>query len=155
MSSRPLNIAVVGAGPAAYSPQTSSRGNRSTPGSTCSSASQCRSDLSDTASPPDHPRIKAIIDSLHNVLDRRDIRLVAGIEVGTHIGIHELQSAYDAVILTTGANDDAPLPIPGIDLPGSFGLPGSCFGTSAPRRPTEWDLNSTELRARRSRRGRG
>lgn len=70
---------------------------------------------------PDHPRIKAIIDSLHRVLDRGDIRLVAGVEVGSDITVGDLRDAYDAVVFTTGADRDAPLPIPGIDLPGSFG----------------------------------
>ncbi len=121
MSSRPLSIAVVGAGPAGvFTADILTRQSIPT-----------RVDLFERLPvpfglvrygvAPDHPRIRAIIDSLHQVLDRGDIRLVAGIEIGTDLTLDQLRNAYDAVVLTTGANDDAPLPIPGIDLPGSFG----------------------------------
>lgn len=77
---------------------------------------------------PDHPRIKGIVASLHEMLDasaegaeRRTIRFIGNVEVGKDIGLDELRERYHAVILATGAIRDAALDIPGIDLPGSYG----------------------------------
>ena len=70
---------------------------------------------------PDHPRIKQIIVALHKILERGDIRLLANVDVGTDVSLEELRRFYDAVIFSTGAVRDATLPIPGIDLPGSYG----------------------------------
>ncbi|WP_230976433.1 MULTISPECIES: FAD-dependent oxidoreductase [Georgenia] len=70
---------------------------------------------------PDHPRIKQIIVALQKILARGDIRLVGNVDVGTDVSMEELRRHYDAVIISTGADKDAPLPIPGIDLPGSYG----------------------------------
>ena len=70
---------------------------------------------------PDHPRIKGIVTSLHEMLDAGTIRLIGNVEVGRDITVDELRARYDAVIFATGALKDAPLDIPGIDLPGSHG----------------------------------
>ena len=50
---------------------------------------------------PDHPRIKQIIVALHKVLDRGDIRLLAGVDYGTDVTLDELRQRYDAVVLAT------------------------------------------------------
>ena len=70
---------------------------------------------------PDHPRIKQIIVALHKVLERGDIRLLANVDYGTDLKLDDLRQFYDAVIFSTGSIRDAALPIPGIDLEGSFG----------------------------------
>jgi ferredoxin--NADP+ reductase len=77
---------------------------------------------------PDHPRIKGIVNSLHEMLDaraegadRRVIRFLGNVEIGRDVSIDELQARYHAVILATGAIRDAALRIPGVDLPGSHG----------------------------------
>jgi len=86
---------------------------------------------------PDHPRIKGIVNSLHEMLDafpaapddasdagaadRRTIRFLGNVEVGRDISLSELHERYHAVILATGAIRDAELRIPGVDLPGSYG----------------------------------
>ncbi|MEI5583914.1 MULTISPECIES: FAD-dependent oxidoreductase [unclassified Agromyces] len=70
---------------------------------------------------PDHPRIKGIVNSLHEMLDEGTIRLTGNVEVGRDVTVDELRERYDAVIFATGALKDAPLDIPGIDLPGSYG----------------------------------
>lgn len=70
---------------------------------------------------PDHPRIRKITEALHGVLSSPRIRLLGNVEVGTDITIEQLRAGYDGVIIATGANADARLDIPGIDLPGSFG----------------------------------
>jgi len=70
---------------------------------------------------PDHPRIKQIIVALHKVLERGDIRLLANVDYGTDLKLDDLRTYYDAVIFSTGSIRDAALPIPGIELEGSFG----------------------------------
>ncbi|GAA2909352.1 ferredoxin--NADP+ reductase [Microbacterium keratanolyticum] len=79
---------------------------------------------------PDHPRIKGIVNSLHEMLDRpsadpaadrRVIRFLGNIEVGRDVSLDELRSRYHAVILATGAVRDAQLDIPGVQLDGSYG----------------------------------
>lgn len=62
---------------------------------------------------PDHPRIKGIITSLHNVMNKPQIRLLANINIGTDITIDELRDYYHAIIFATGATGDRPLTIPG------------------------------------------
>ena len=64
---------------------------------------------------PDHPRIKGIVKSLHNVLDKDNLRLIANVTVGRDITIDELRDYYDAVVLSTGAVRDRELLIPGGD----------------------------------------
>ncbi|WP_119696422.1 FAD-dependent oxidoreductase [Microbacterium halotolerans] len=70
---------------------------------------------------PDHPRIRKITDALHDVLVNPRIRLRCNVEIGVDIEIDDLRAVYDGVIVATGADLDASLDIPGIDLPGSFG----------------------------------
>ena len=70
---------------------------------------------------PDHPRIKQIIVALHKVLERGDVRLLANVEYGVDLKLEDLRQFYDAVIFSTGAICDHVLPIPGIDLPESYG----------------------------------
>lgn len=146
MPHRPLNVAVVGAGPAGVFTADILR----------QQPMETRVDLFERLPvpfglvrygvAPDHPRIRAIIDSLHNVLDRGDIRLVAGVEIGTDVTLRDMQDAYDAVVLTTGANHDAPLPIPGAELPGSFGASRFVSWYDAhPDAPTEWRLDATQV----------
>ena len=124
-NSRPLRVAIVGAGPA---------------GIYCADALM----KSETASQrgvsidlyermpapfglirygvaPDHPRIKGIITALHKVLDKPQVRLLGNIDYGTDITLADLRKHYDAVVFSTGATDDRALKIPGIDLERSYG----------------------------------
>ncbi|KAM9861667.1 FAD-dependent oxidoreductase [Leucobacter sp. BZR 635] len=116
---------------------------------------------------PDHPRIKKIQDSLHEVLDNPRIRLICNVEVGAAGGgapgvgapghgtvgavgptvtIEELREAYDAVVVATGADRDVELGIEGAELPGSFG--GADFVAwydGHPDAPTEWPLQAESV----------
>ena len=102
---------------------------------------------------PDHPRIKGIVNSLHEMLDapsadpgRRSIRFIGNVEVGRDLGIEDLQQRYDAVVLATGAIRDAVLGVPGVDLPGSYGAADfvSWFD-GHPDVPREWPLEAREI----------
>lgn len=95
---------------------------------------------------PDHPRIKGIIQALHKVLDRGDIRFFGNVDYGTDLTVADLRKHYDAVIFATGAIDDAALNIPGIDLEGSFG--GADFVSwydGHPDVPREWPLTAQQV----------
>ncbi|MGO1543931.1 MAG: FAD-dependent oxidoreductase [Gulosibacter sp.] len=70
---------------------------------------------------PDHPRIKGVVSALRNVLDNGGIRVFGNVDFGADITIDDLRERYHAVIFATGAMQDAPLEIPGIDAEGSFG----------------------------------
>ncbi len=95
---------------------------------------------------PDHPRIKKIQDALHEVLEHPGIRLLCNVEVGTDVSMDGLRAAYDAVIVSTGADRDADLGIPGEQLPGSFG--GADFVAwydGHPDAPREWPLDAQSV----------
>ncbi|MEE2523941.1 FAD-dependent oxidoreductase [Pseudarthrobacter sp. J75] len=95
---------------------------------------------------PDHPRIKGIVNALHKVLDRGDIRFLGNVTFGRDLTLTDLREFYDAVIFSTGAVLDADLDIPGIDLQGSFG--GAEFVSwydGHPDVPRDWPLDAREI----------
>lgn len=95
---------------------------------------------------PDHPRIKQIIVALANVLGRGDIRLLANVNIGTDLTLEDLREHYDAVIFATGSFDDADLDIPGIDLEGSFGAADFVsWYDGHPDVPRTWPLTAKEV----------
>ena len=95
---------------------------------------------------PDHPRIKQIIVALYRILQRGDIRLLGNVEVGRDVSIDDLREHYDAVIIATGADRDAPLPIPGIDLPQSYGAADFVsWYDGHPDYPRTWPLEAKEI----------
>ena len=93
---------------------------------------------------PDHPRIKGIVKSLHNVLDKDKLRLIANVTVGRDITIDDLRDYYDAVVISTGAVRDRELLIPGGDK--SIGA-GEFVGfyDGNPHFERDWDLSAKEV----------
>jgi ferredoxin--NADP+ reductase len=95
---------------------------------------------------PDHPRIKGIVNALHKVLDRGDIRFFGNVDYGTDLSLEDLQKHYDAVIFATGAIKDADLNIPGVELEGSFGAADFVsWYDGHPDVPREWPLEAKEI----------
>ena len=95
---------------------------------------------------PDHPRIKQIIVALHKVLERGDIRLLANVDYGVDLTLHGLRQFYDAIIFSTGSIRDAPLAIPGIDLPESYGAADFVsWYDGHPDVPRTWPLEAREV----------
>ncbi len=95
---------------------------------------------------PDHPRIKQIIVALYKILQRGDLRLLGNVEVGRDITMEDLHDHYDAVILATGSDRDAPLNIPGIDLPESYGAADFVsWYDGNPDYPRTWPLEAREV----------
>src|SRR5918996_220320 len=70
---------------------------------------------------PDHQSIKAVYKRYEKVALADNVRFVGNVCVGRDVGIDELRTLYDAIILATGAPDDRPIGIPGDDLPGVIG----------------------------------
>ncbi len=95
---------------------------------------------------PDHPRIKGIINALHKVLDKPQIRLLGNIDYGTDITLADLQHHYDAVIFSTGATDDRGLDIPGVDLERSYGAAQFvAWYDGHPDFPRTWPLDQEKV----------
>ena len=118
---RPLRVAVVGAGPAGiYAAEALTRQD----------AVPVAVDLIDRLPTPfglvrhgiapDHPKMRAIRDTLHRTLDDPLVRFVGNVQIGEDISLEELGKHVDAVIYTYGAALDRHLGIEGEDLPGSL-----------------------------------
>lgn len=119
MSSRPLRIAIVGAGPSGLF------------------AAQALLSLDETAQvhlidrmptpfgllrygvAPDHASIKAIASALGKVLESDRIHFRGMVEFGVDVTREELLASHDAVIYAAGAGDDQRMGLPGEELPGS------------------------------------
>lgn len=145
----PLRVAVIGAGPAgSYAADI-----------LCKADPDATVDIFDRLPTPyglirygvapDHPRIKGIINSLHQVLSNPRIRFFGNVNVGggpesdtaTSISIAELREFYDAIIVATGASHDRHLDLPGIDTPGSHGAADFVsFYDAHPDRDQRWNL---------------
>jgi NADPH-dependent glutamate synthase beta subunit-like oxidoreductase len=117
----PLRIAVVGAGPAGiYAAEALTRQD----------AVPVAVDLIDRLPTPfglvrhgiapDHPKMRAIRDTLHRTLEDPLVRFVGNVDVGVDIPLDELRRHVDAVIYTYGASVDRHLGIEGEELPGSL-----------------------------------
>ena len=149
---RPFRVAVVGSGPAGvYAADILTKSQEVTDGDVQLSIDLFESQpapygLIRYGVAPDHPRIKGIMNALHKVLDRGDIRFFGNVMYGRDLSLAELRSHYDAVIFATGATKDAMLDIPGVDLEGSYG--GADFVSwydGHPDVPREWPLNAKEI----------
>ncbi len=120
-SAHPLRVAVIGAGPA---------GIFAADALTRQSDVPVAIDLIDRLPTPfglvrhgiapDHPKMRAIRDTLHRSLDHPLVRFVGNVEIGTDITLDELRRHVDAVVYTYGAALDRQLGIEGEDLPGSL-----------------------------------
>src|SRR3954466_13937006 len=69
---------------------------------------------------PDHPKMRAIRDTLHHTLDDPRVRFVGNVDVGADIPLDELRAHVDAVIYTYGASVDRHLGVEGEELQGSL-----------------------------------
>lgn len=146
MTTRPLRVAIVGAGPAGiYAADILDK-----------SDTDVSIDLYERMPAPfglirygvapDHPRIKGIVNALHTVLDKPTIRLIGNVDYGTDLKLDELREFYDAVVFSTGADADRALNVPGIDLPGSYGAADFVsWYDGHPDAPREWPLTATSV----------
>ncbi|WAH95981.1 FAD-dependent oxidoreductase [Arthrobacter sp. MMS18-M83] len=151
-SKRPLRVAIVGAGPAGvYAADILTKSSEVKDGDVEVSidlfeAYPAPYGLIRYGVAPDHPRIKGIVNALHKVLDRGDIRFLGNVTYGRDLTLHDFRAFYDAVIFSTGAVKDAELNIPGVELEGSFG--GADFVSWYDGHPDvarEWPLDAKEV----------
>ncbi|WP_426516332.1 FAD-dependent oxidoreductase [Diaminobutyricibacter sp. McL0618] len=95
---------------------------------------------------PDHPRIKGIVTSLHEMLDGGAIRFIGNVEVGADVSVADLRAYYHAVIFATGAIRDADLDIPGVELAGSYGAADFVsWYDGHPDVPRDWTLDAAQV----------
>jgi ferredoxin--NADP+ reductase len=145
-STRPLRVAIVGAGPAGiYAADILSKTDLDVSIDLLERL-PAPFGLVRYGVAPDHPRIKQIIVALHKVLSRGDVRLLANVDYGVDVKLEELRQFYDAVIFSTGAIKDAALAVPGIDLPGSYGAADFVsWYDGHPDVPRTWPLEAKEI----------
>ncbi|ALE07128.1 pyridine nucleotide-disulfide oxidoreductase [Arthrobacter sp. ERGS1:01] len=151
-TSRPFRVAIIGSGPAGvYAADILTKSQEVAGGDVDVSidifeAYPAPYGLIRYGVAPDHPRIKGIVNALHKVLDRGDIRFFGNVTYGRDLSLADLQAHYDAVIFATGAIKDAELNIPGIELDGSYG--GADFVSWYDGHPDvsrEWPLTAKEI----------
>ncbi|NLV78740.1 MAG: FAD-dependent oxidoreductase [Rhodococcus sp.] len=147
---RPLRVAIVGAGPAGiYAADALMKSDTAQdPGVSIDLFERMPAPfgLIRYGVAPDHPRIKGIITALHKVLDKPQVRLLGNLDYGVDITLEDLDRFYDAVIFSTGANADRDLGIPGIDLDGSYGAADFVsWYDGHPDVPRTWPLEAEKV----------
>jgi ferredoxin--NADP+ reductase len=120
VSERPLRVAVVGSGPAAFYAA----------GALLDADVGAEVDVLERLPTPwglvrlgvapDHPNIKAVSRAFEKIAQKPGFRFLGNVEVGRDVTPSELRELYDAVIYAVGAQTDRRLGIPGEDLPGSW-----------------------------------
>ncbi len=148
--SRPLRVAIVGSGPAGiYAADALLKSDVAAgPGVSIDIFERMPAPfgLIRYGVAPDHPRIKGIITALHQVLDKPQIRLFGNVDYGTDVHLDDLRAFYDGVIFATGATADRALPIPGIDLDGSYGAADFVsWYDGHPDVPRTWPLEAEKV----------
>ena len=118
---RPLRVAVVGSGPAAFY----AAGHL-----LASEDPQAEVDLIERLPTPwglvrlgvapDHPNLKTVSRAFEKIALRPGFRFLGNVEVGRDVSHDELLALYDAVVYAVGSQTDRRLGIPGEDLPGSW-----------------------------------
>jgi ferredoxin--NADP+ reductase len=121
MPERPLRVAVVGSGPAAFyaagqllaseepSAQVDLVERLPTPWG-----------LVRLGVAPDHPQLKTVSRAFEKIAARPGFRFLGNVEVGRDVTQEELAQRYDAVVYAVGSQADRQLGIPGEDLAGSW-----------------------------------
>ncbi|QGK69618.1 pyridine nucleotide-disulfide oxidoreductase [Allosaccharopolyspora coralli] len=143
---RPLRVAVVGAGPAGvYAADILTK-----------SETAVDIDLFDRMPAPyglvrygvapDHPRIKGIVNALHRVMDKPEIRFLGHVDYGVDLKLEDLRQHYDAVVFSTGATKDRAMDVPGVDLERSHGAADFVHWYDGhPEAPRDWPLESEQV----------
>ncbi len=121
MPDRPLRVAVVGSGPAAFYAAGQLL---------ASEAPLVEVDLVERLPTPwglvrlgvapDHPQLKTASRVFEKTAARPGFRFLGNVEVGRDVSHDELASRYHAVVYAVGSQADRRLGIPGEDLPGSW-----------------------------------
>lgn len=65
---------------------------------------------------PDHPEVKNVINTFTKTGDNPNVNFLGNVHFGRDVSLKELQSLYDVVLLTYGADENRLINIPGEDL---------------------------------------
>lgn len=68
---------------------------------------------------PDHQKIKSVVKIFDRIAKKPGFRFFGNVELGSHLSVADLLDHYHQVVISTGAQTDRYLNIPGIDLKGS------------------------------------
>ncbi|RYB93852.1 pyridine nucleotide-disulfide oxidoreductase [Nocardioides oleivorans] len=144
--SRPLRVAVVGAGPAGIYAADILTNQHPEASVDVIERLPAPYGLVRYGVAPDHPRIKEIIKALRRALGKPGVRLIGNVAYGRDLKLDELRQFYDAVIFATGATEDRDLDVPGVDLPGSHGAADFVsWYTGHPDHPRDWPLDARHV----------
>src|SRR5947199_10017134 len=117
MSSSPLRVAVIGAGPAGF--YTSEHLLKEGFEVDLYDALPTPFGLVRAGVAPDHPKIKSVTRVYEKTAAKPGFRFFGGVELGSDISREDLLERYHAVVYAVGTATDNRLGIPGEDLPGS------------------------------------
>ena len=121
MSASPLQVAVVGSGPAGfYAADALLKSGEPVVEVDVLDRLPTPWGLVRLGVAPDHENIKAVSRAFEKTASRPGFRFFGNVEVGSTVSHEELLRTYDAVVYTVGAQTDRRLGIPGEDLPGSW-----------------------------------
>ncbi len=70
---------------------------------------------------PDHQSIKAVAKRYEDTSNAPQVRFFGNVTLGQDVTLRDLQSLYDAVVLSVGAPEDKLIGVPGEELPGVYG----------------------------------
>jgi ferredoxin--NADP+ reductase len=118
---RPLRVAVVGSGPAAFYAAGHLLSSEDPPAEVdVIERLPTPWGLVRLGVAPDHPKLKEVSRAFERIAQRPGFRFLGNVEVGKDVEHHELIGLYDAVVYAVGAQTDRRLGIPGEDLAGSW-----------------------------------
>jgi ferredoxin/flavodoxin---NADP+ reductase len=121
MPGRPLRVAVVGSGPAAFYAAGHLLASEDPPAEVdMIERLPTPWGLVRLGVAPDHPNLKTVSRAFERIAQRPGFRFFGNVEFGRDVGQADLDALYDAVVLAVGAQTDRRLGIPGEDLPGSW-----------------------------------
>jgi len=144
--SRPLRVAIIGAGPAGIYAADSLIKSETPVDIDLFDRMPAPYGLIRYGVAPDHPRIKGIVSALQRIMEKPQLRFLGNVDYGVDLKLADLRQHYDAVIFATGADGDRPLDIPGIDLPHSYGAAEFVYWYDGyPEAPREWTLDAEQV----------
>lgn len=121
MSDRPLRVAVVGSGPAAFYATGHLLGSEDPPAAVdMIERLPTPWGLVRLGVAPDHPNLKTVSRAFERIAQRPGFRFFGNVEVGRDVSQADLGLLYDAVVYAVGAQTDRRLGIPGEDVSGSW-----------------------------------
>ena len=119
-ASRPLRVAVIGSGPAAfYAVEHLFKQSELIVEADMFDRLPTPFGLVRYGVAPDHPKIKTVTRAYDAIAANPRFRFFGNVEFGVHLTLADLEQHYDQVLFATGAQSDRRMGIPGEDLEGS------------------------------------